>query len=327
VNPDGSERRQRRNAGDADLNRDHLTLFTPEVAALHQLYHEIQPHVTLDVHEYGIAGSAWVEAGLHKDFGQQIGALSNANMSVALRQYAWDRVIPTMRTQLASKDVFLRRYLVTDRPDARFRYSTTALNDGRNSMGIYHSLSFLTEGRNSLTIETEIRDRTHEQRETIKAFLDFFAMNAEEVKDLVIEAFHPRVEASLRVQRPLGYVIPAGLTEVIGVLERHRIELDRIEVPVPTTLETYRIVAVTPSRKEDKDFLEVGVTVGREESSVAPGDFIVWCDQPASNLIVSLLEPQSQWGLVPLPEFSGMLTVGAEYQIKRIVGTRDGSRH
>ena len=51
----------------------------------------------------------------------------------------------------------------------------------------------------------------------------------------------------------------------------------------------------------------------------AAGDVIVWCDQTATNLIVTLLEPQSQWGLAPLPEFVDMLAVGSEYPIKRIV--------
>ncbi len=152
MNPDGSEKKQRGNAEDMDLNRDHLTLSTPEVAALHSVYNELLPEVTLDVHEYGFAGSAWVDAGLYKNFGQQIGALSNANMSLTLREYAWDRVIPRHeRPNSPRRSVILNRYLVTDGPEARFRYSTTALNDGRNSMGIYHSLSFLIEGRNGLT--------------------------------------------------------------------------------------------------------------------------------------------------------------------------------
>jgi len=349
-----------------DLNRDHLTLTTPEVSALHAVYNEILPEVTLDLHEYGPAGSAWVDAGFHKNFGQQIGALSNANMSLALRQYAWERVIPGMREELEDDDVFLRRYLVTDGPEARFRYSTTALNDGRNSMGIYHSLSFLFEGRNGVTVEEGIRERTRQQLETLKAFLTFYQENAAEVRemvarerealpkldtdvalvmdyvpdpdrpevtvgvidletgeerDLVIEAFHPRVEATLYVSRPMGYVVPSQQTDILQVLERHGIEMVRVEEPMPATLERYRILRVTESTKEDKEFLAVEVEVGREDGSVPTGDVVVWCDQLASNLISSLLEPQSQWGLAPRPEFDGLLVEGSVYPIMRIVGT------
>jgi len=367
MNPDGSEKKQRRNASEMDLNRDHLTLSTPEVAALHSVYYELMPEVTLDVHEYGFAGSTWVDAGLHKNFGQQIGALSNANMSMALRRYAWDQVIPQMRDELAAKRVDLNRYLVTDGPEARFRYSTAALNDGRNSMGIYHSLSFLIEGRNGLTMEADIHERARQQLETMKAFIGFFSENAAEVKELVdrergtltgaglasevalvmdyvsdaedpsltvgvidiesgeegtkvIEAFHPLVRSTVWVERPLGYVIPADLKEVIAVLGRHGIQTSRTDSEIPAVLESYRIAGVRESFKEDKDFLEVAVTKTEEEDSIREGDFIVWCDQPASNLIVTLLEPQSQWGLAPLPEFAPMLTVGSEYPVKRIVG-------
>ena len=366
VNPDGGEARQRRNAQDKDLNRDHLTLSSPEVLALHEVFNELMPEVTLDVHEYGFAGRSWEEAGLHKDFGQQIGALSNANMSMALRDYAWDRYIPAMKERLARRHVFLQRYLVTDGPTARFRYSTTALNDGRNSMGIYNSLSFLIEGMNGLTVEDNIRERARQQLETMKAFLIFASENAAEVKGLVeaerlllsgdnapaevsivmdyvpdpdrptvsvgvidiesgspdtlvVEAFVPQVESNLSVQRPLGYAIPAGLTDVIEVLERHGIELSRAEGPISATVESYRIESAVTTEKEDKEFLEVGV-VGRRGTAVIPeGDVIVWCDQIATNLIVILLEPQSQWGLAPLPEFVSMLEVGSTYPIRRIV--------
>ncbi|MCJ7629836.1 MAG: hypothetical protein MUO50_15785, partial [Longimicrobiales bacterium] len=253
-----------------------------------------------------------------------------------------------------------------DGPEARFRYSTTALNDGRNSMGIYHSLSFLIEGRNGRTMEADIHERARQQLETMKAFLGFFSENAAEVKGLVdgergtlagespapdvalvmdfvadaerptltvgvidietgeegtrvIEAFHPLVEATLWVPRPLGYVIPADLTDVAAVLERHGIEAVRVESPTPAVLESYRIARVTPSQKEDKDFPEVEVRVTEEDALVPAGDLIVWCDQMASNLIVTLLEPQSQWGLAPLPEFAFLLTPGSDYPIKRIV--------
>ncbi len=353
-----------------DLNRDHLTLSTPEVAALHSVFNELLPEVTLDVHEYGFAGSTWVEAGLHKNFGQQIGALSNPNMPMALRAYAWNRVIPQMQNELAPKNVFLQRYLVTNGPEARFRYSTTALNDGRNSMGIYHSFSFLIEGRNGLTMKADIHERARQQLETMKAFVGFFSNNAAEVKEMVdreraaltgagldsdvalvmdyvpdaeipsltvgvidietgeeetrvIDDFHPLVDPTIWVQRPMGYVIPANLTAVIAVLERHGIEAIRAEAPTPATLESYRIEGVTRSQKEDKDFLEVEVTMTGEETFIPAGDVIVWCNQMASNLIVTLLEPQSQWGLAPLPEFAPMLTAGSEYPIKRIVRIPD----
>jgi hypothetical protein len=370
VNPDGSEMRQRANAAGSDLNRDHLTLSTPEVAALHSVFKEHMPEVTLDIHEYGPAGSAWVRAGMHKDFGQQIDGLTNPNMSMELRSFVWDRAIPDLRESLAPQEVVLRRYLVSGSPHERFRYSTTALNDGRNSMGIYNSLSFLIEGLNGLTVEEDIRERTRRQLETMKAFALFFSENAAEVKALVdaerarlwgdgaspevalvadyvkdpahpgvtvgvinletglpeartFEEYYPVVETTLSVPRPLGYAIPPHLTEVLEVLARHGIALGTVEGSLPAEVETYRIERVEASWKEDKEFLDVGVTVHRRDLVLPQGTVVVWSDQLASNLIAALLEPQSQWGLAQLPEFASLLAVTAEYPILRIVEAAD----
>ncbi len=366
VNPDGSEAGQRRNADGMDLNRDHLVLSTPEVSALHAVFNELMPHVTLDVHEYGITSSAWVDQGIRKDFGQQIGALSNANMSMAVRSYAWDRMIPAMKEALEPREVYLRRYLVTGGPDERFRFSTTALNDGRNSMGIYNTLSFLIEGQNGLTVEDDIRERGRQQLETMKAFITFAADHAGEIRELVqreraaleaaepgqevalvmdyvpdpsrptvtvgvidmetgaeeelvIEDFHPRVEATVFVSRPMGYVVPGGLTSVLEVLARHGIEMRPVEAPLEAIVEAYTIRSTTETTKEDKDFLEVEVTKTRGPTVIPEGDVIVWTDQLRTNLIVSLLEPRSQWGLPPLPDFGELLEPGTVFPIGRIV--------
>jgi len=367
VNPDGSEARQRENADGKDLNRDHLTLSTPEVAAVHKVFQEVMPQVVLDVHEYGITSRAWVEKGIRKDFGEQIDALTNPNMSFTLRSFAWERVIPEMAEALAVDSVVLNRYLVSDGPDARFRYSTMALNDGRNSTGIYNALTFLIEGRNGLTVEENIRERTRQQLETMKAFLTFFHRNATQVVRLVereqamiagdfpppevalvmdyvpdpgrpsitvgvedvetgekgtlsIEDFHPQVEVTGFVERPLAYAIPPDQGEVLAVVRRHGIPTSPLEEPLLADVEAYRITRVEEGQKEDKDFLDVGVTVRRERRQVPAGYVILGTRGLQTNLIASLLEPRSQWGLAPLPEFVHLLEVGKEYPVLRIVG-------
>ena len=367
VNPDGGEMEQRRNAEGFDLNRDHLPLFTPEVQAVHRFFREHMPEVTLDVHEYGYAGSAWVEAGFHKNFGHQIGAVSNPNIPENLRRYAVETVMPDLKGRLVSKNVELNRYLLTDGPDARVRYSTAALNDGRNSLGIYHTLSFLIEGQNGMTMSDDIRERGRKQFETVKAFVAYFAEHAEDVREMVgreraafengqlpsqvslvmdyvadpatptltygvidlasgeaqtreITDYHPTVETTLWVERPMGYAVPAELDGIIDVLRRHEIAFEVVEDDTPAVLETYTVDRVTETEKEDKAFLEVSVDVEQAESTIPAGSVVVWCDQRASSFIVTMLEPQAQWGLAPLPDFVWMLAEGSEFPIRRIVG-------
>lgn len=53
ANPDGRERDQRGNAGDVDVNRDHMNLATPEARVLHAAFDRVDPVVTVDLHQFG----------------------------------------------------------------------------------------------------------------------------------------------------------------------------------------------------------------------------------------------------------------------------------
>ena len=79
VNPDGGEKNQRRNANEMDLNRNHMILSEPETRALHQLFIEWMPEVTLDVHEYGAISETWMSHGFIKNADVQVGKISNLN--------------------------------------------------------------------------------------------------------------------------------------------------------------------------------------------------------------------------------------------------------
>jgi hypothetical protein len=144
-----------------------------------------------------------------------------------------------------------------------------------------------------------------------------------EESTLLIRDFHPRVEATLFVGRPEAYVIPPALTDVLEVLDRHRIPMTVVDTPFSTEAEIYRILGVEAGRKEDKDFLDVRAQVRREQRRVPAGHVLVPTAGIHSNLVVSLLEPQSQWGLAPLPDFADMLQAGSDYPILRLVSLPD----
>ena len=63
------------------------------------------------------------------------------------------------------------------------RFSTTDLNDGRNSLGIFESLSFIQEGASRHDIET-LKARTTWQYNGLRAFLESVAGHAPEVLKL-----------------------------------------------------------------------------------------------------------------------------------------------
>jgi hypothetical protein len=191
VNPHGVEADQRRNHMDLDLNRDHVKLEAAETRAVHDVFHAWFPEVTLDVHEKG-----------EDYYLQQIGVISNVNIADTLQQFARSRVLSPVAKELERQDISFHEYLIrqeigideasgadmergtTGPPRYLYRYSTTDVNDGRNSPGIFNTLSFIQEGVSSGRLD-DIRERTRRQLATLRAVVDVIAEQAPEIRDLV----------------------------------------------------------------------------------------------------------------------------------------------
>ncbi len=184
VNPDGNEAHRRRNDNGADLNRNHVILTEPETQLLHALFEKYSPEVTLDVHEYG--GGTWLEHGYIKDLGEQLDCPSNPAIPRQLKDFALDKILwPTIETTRA-RGVKSNRYLITKgSPRDYVRHSTTDINDGRNSFGIQHTLSFILEGINGWSKEDRIWQRGKHQLALIRSFLTTCNENAGDIVSLV----------------------------------------------------------------------------------------------------------------------------------------------
>ncbi|MCH7783737.1 DUF2817 domain-containing protein [candidate division KSB1 bacterium] len=198
LNPDGAESNRRLNSNNVDLDQDHMSLSQPETSGLQQLFRSILPEVTLDIQEYETQNEKWNAAGYRKNFGIQMGVASNLNVSIVLRRFAWTNVFPALQQDLTLKNIHFQRYLEVDDPTKRFRYGTTAINNGRGSMGLYNTLAFVLNGPKGSTGTDNIRERTRRQVETVKSFLDYFSRNAEEVKRIVREERTKMIRGNIR---------------------------------------------------------------------------------------------------------------------------------
>ncbi len=186
VNPDGAEKGTRRNSNKMDLNRNHVILSEPEALAIHSLFLQWRPEVTLDVHEYNAIKRRWIEQGYVKDAAEMMGGVTNLNIDERLMDISNSKIIPQVSTKIKQAGFSFHRYIVGDPFEGkRIRYSTTNINDGRQSMGIYNTLSFLIEGKRYGDVLNRLEHRVKGQVAAQIAFLEVIAKNSKTILDLV----------------------------------------------------------------------------------------------------------------------------------------------
>ncbi|MBP7705670.1 MAG: succinylglutamate desuccinylase/aspartoacylase family protein [Candidatus Aminicenantes bacterium] len=191
TNPYGNFRDVRVNERDLDMNRDHVKLEAEGVRAIHRVFTAWRPEVTIDVHEKG-----------DDYYRVSIGCVSNANIAAALQDFSRGTVLAEVGKALAKKNIAFFEYLVTEdlgvdtssgaaRPEGgrgpreeMMRYSTTDLNDGRNSLGIFETMSFIQEGASRHDIDT-LEARTAWQYAGLRAFLESVAGHGPEIVRMV----------------------------------------------------------------------------------------------------------------------------------------------
>ncbi len=187
VNPDGSEVNKRRNANNVDLNRNHLLLEEPEVQAVHNLFNKYNFEVTLDVHEYYPYSQDWKDFGFYKRADEQLGMITNPNVSERIKSFQKEKVFPFISDWLHSRKFSFNEYVVGGPPNIeRLRHSTVDINDGRQSLGILNTLSFILEGKNGKDNFIEnIKHRAEGQAEAMLALLNFCFKYANDIKNLI----------------------------------------------------------------------------------------------------------------------------------------------
>ncbi len=179
-----------------------------------------------------------------------IGCVSNLNIFRRLQEFSRETLLREVETALQKQNLTFHEYLVTEdlgvdtssgakMPESAARgnveemkrYSTTDLNDGRNSLGIYETLSFIQEGASRHDIETlEVRSRW--QYFGIRSLAESAAAHGGEIIKMVGEARAKLIErarfraADDLVHLRMGYVRDPSVPELI--LKR----FDRSESPI-----------------------------------------------------------------------------------------------
>jgi hypothetical protein len=186
MNPDGSEIDTRFNANGMDLNRNHLILTEPETIAMHKLFNEFHFEATMDVHEYYPYTEDYLQYGYIKYYDEQVGTTTNPNISERIRNFSNAEYLPFIESYLSERNFTFHNYIPGGPPEINLiRYSTYDINDGRQSLGVQNSFSFIQEGKNGKDSIVNIQKRAEGQASGMMGFLEFVYSNKDIIKSLV----------------------------------------------------------------------------------------------------------------------------------------------
>jgi hypothetical protein len=187
VNPDGAEANKRRNGNGADLNRNHVILTEPETMALHKLFDQYLFEVTMDVHEYSPYGEEWKKYGYRKNADVTVGATTNLNVAEGIRKLSNEHYLPYILQYLSDRKFSSFEYCPGGPPEIDYiRHSTFDINDGRQSLGIQNTYSFIQEGMNGQDDLIEnLQHRAEGQMTGMRGLLEYVYLQKDEIKKQV----------------------------------------------------------------------------------------------------------------------------------------------
>jgi len=202
MNPDGSEKNQRRNGNGADLNRNHLILTEPETIALHSFFNNYLFEVTMDVHEYFPYGDTWKEYGYRANNDEEVGTTTNCNVDERIRELSSKSYLPFIKNYFNKRDFSFFEYSPGGPPEIDYiRHSTFDINDGRQSLGIQNTFSFIQEGLNGKDGFVEnIKHRAEGQMTGMFGLLEYSYNHKDEIKNLVQSGRNKLVNGDVPVE-------------------------------------------------------------------------------------------------------------------------------
>ncbi|MEC9373854.1 MAG: M14 family metallopeptidase [Planctomycetota bacterium] len=123
------------------------------------------------------------------------------------------------------------------------------------------------------------------------------------------------------VVRPLGYIVPSELTEVARNLHDHGILIHRLDHDAAFEGEAASIDSIERAERtfQGHRLVSVETTSRAGRMEAGEGDLFVPTAQPLGNLVVLLLEPESQDGLTTWGFVDGWLEEGAEHPVVRVM--------
>ena len=139
----------------------------------------------------------------------------------------------------------------------------------------------------------------------------------------VVKHWFPNVAPTLSVPRPVGYIVPAARAAVVRTLLDHGVAIKVFAGDAPVEVAAYEVTDLVPAKEDYLPPETIEVAKKATTTIVRKGDLYVDCAQAAANLIPSLLEPQSAYGLIRYFKYGLVPDKGGIFAIYRIDKKQD----
>ncbi|MGL5788176.1 MAG: M14 family zinc carboxypeptidase [Bacteroidales bacterium] len=152
VNADGGERMIRQTANGIDLNRDQVRMESPEAVALRTMINRIEPHVTIDFHEYQPLKSAYSmvsEEILTVPWDVMFLTSGNPNVPNGVRHKIESLFLPNAKMDLIENDFSSHTYYTPKKTSqgVTMNMGGSSPRSTSNALSLSNTYSILIEGR------------------------------------------------------------------------------------------------------------------------------------------------------------------------------------
>lgn len=131
--------------------------------------------------------------------------------------------------------------------------------------------------------------------------------------------YRPIVKSLFDVSKPIGYLIPVTLTDIVSWAQRHNLKTEPFRNAPKYKIENYFIASVDSIDFEGENVVNPNVELKECSNKISNTDYIfIPTNQLKGNLIVTALEPKSILGLVTYKIYSNLLRPKEYFPILRV---------
>jgi hypothetical protein len=136
---------------------------------------------------------------------------------------------------------------------------------------------------------------------------------------ITVKNYRPVVKSLLDIERPVGYLVPKNLKEIMDWADRHSLKYYDYKKSNSDKIEQYYIKGIDSIDFEGDMTVNPVVEVNDISNIISDEDYIfIPTKQLRNNMIVIALEPKSELGLVTYKKYEHLVKKGEKYPILRV---------